>query len=249
MAMRRRLVAGGTAMILSMAAAGCRPGDEPADAGGEPAESEPGEDGGDDAGAGGSASDGSVSDGSASDGSASDGSGVPGDAAGDYPVYPELADLLQAADLVIEGRVVSQRVESVDLRMDPADDPDHDPEDPEENPQAGIDPGDADLEPDLFTVTLHEVSVDETYLGDLPASGLIEVRTMGDAGSPGTMTFPGPAMEVGGEYLFVLVEGGDVYYVLNPEQSVYLRTGDRFEPLLADGIGYPIEVTDLEAAG
>lgn len=163
----------------------------------------------------------------------------------DWPYYADLTELLDAADVVIEGEIIGQRVELVDVAgMDP-DDPDYD--DPELNPQAGLDPEDVETAIGQVVYTLHDVTVRHVYSSQPAAGETIQVRTYGgEYAGVRHAEYGAQPLEIGATYLFVLVHAEDgAYYPVTTPQGIYVRDGDVYVPL-NDSSGFDISVADLE---
>ena len=137
----------------------------------------------------------------------------------DYPSYSSLAELCDAATLVVTGTPVGTEVREVNLRTDAQGDT------PEENPQLGVEGGGARPE-DLDVLTVTSFEVDDVVAGRaIEAGEVIEVGQMGgelDGVSYEATRFP---LDEDGTYLLFLHEfDGVPAALLNPTQAGYVVT-------------------------
>lgn len=136
----------------------------------------------------------------------------------DYPAYTSLAELCDAATLVVTGTPVDTEVRQVDLRADPSGDT------PEENPQLGVEGAQPD---DLAVVTVTSFKVDDVVAGHaIEAGEVIEVAQMGGELDGVSYEATRLALDEGTAYLLFLEEfDGAPAALLNPTQAGYVVTG------------------------
>ncbi|WP_406409882.1 hypothetical protein OG923_14440 [Streptomyces halstedii] len=139
----------------------------------------------------------------------------------DYPSYESIDDLIENADIVVKGTVVTTRVEELMPEVSQE-------QDPEINPQAGLEPDEgAQMQPVVETIST--VRVSEVLSGDISPGGIIEVAQL--RGTVGEITYKESKTEtlVSGdsEYLFMLAAHGEgaPYDLLNPAQALYTVDG------------------------
>ena len=92
--------------------------------------------------------------------------------ANDYLAYSTVEELVEAADVIVEGRHVSS---TSDIMMPSRFDSDS----PIANPHAGVAEEDLNLEDHGIVVTVAKFRIDRVLLGDLEAGDVIEVRQSG----------------------------------------------------------------------
>ena len=161
-------------------------------------------------------------------------------AAADYPAWASAAELGAAADTVIEGTVLDQRTEDIDIVIN------SDSDDPELNPQAGL-PDDGDrADSDVQRFIVYRIEVTEGFAGAAAPGDVLEMMVRDQATSE-----PEPRLEVGGHYLLFLSEaypGNIPRNMLNPDQAAYRAEPDGRYRSLAPESTIALEVTraDLE---
>lgn len=134
----------------------------------------------------------------------------------DYESFDSLAELEDAADLVVVGRVTDQG-ETVLVYPETTDSTD-----PTLNPLAGVDGSLEQPETPPIVTTVHEVAVTRTIWGDLKDGEVVRVRELG--GEYGNVTYvsESPALAQRSMYLMFLVETEPgVYVLLNPDEAKF----------------------------
>ncbi|GGX65091.1 hypothetical protein [Streptomyces anandii] len=141
----------------------------------------------------------------------------------DYPAYSSLDEVIKKSDVVVEGTVLSSRVEKM-LPDAPAGN------DPAKNPQAGLSPAEAKkakeaAEADPVIVTVSRVKVSRALSGHVAAGSVIEVSQLGGTykgvkyrDSDTTLLAKG-----GPKYVLMLADHGNghPYDLVNPVQALY----------------------------
>ena len=138
--------------------------------------------------------------------------------------YESMAELVEAADAVVEGTIVGERPELVVLAP-----PEYSGTDPESNPLLDAEPGDGvDAEPTVLVYTVYDVEVSDAAHGPLSTGDTVEVRLVGGEMDGVHHVWEGVEHpHVGEQYAFFLadVESGEAE-ALNPTQSVFRETDD-----------------------
>jgi hypothetical protein len=138
----------------------------------------------------------------------------------DYPVYDSSADILETADLVIRGAVVSSRVEKLYPELSTSTDP-------VTNPQAGLSDEEVRTwrEDSAVVVTVATVRVAEVIKGAAAPGDLVEVSQLGGLldGVRHTEEHTRILPAGGGDFVLLLAAHGKdrPYDLLNPEQAMY----------------------------
>lgn len=119
-------------------------------------------------------------------------------ASADWPVYGSLAALAESADLVVEGTVLDESREDLDIDDGPRE--------------------------DRMPFTVYRLEVARAYLGDAAPGDVVEVNVMAPAGR----ATEEPELDVGATYVLVLAESfdGRPRALLNPLEAAYLVTDD-----------------------
>lgn len=162
----------------------------------------------------------------------------------DYPTYDTPADLVDSADLVIQGRVLKTRVEEAY--------PDSNAEtDPALNPQAGLDASELE-EIDPIVLTVATVMVTEVIKGDVRVGQRVEVSQLGGRLDGVEYVDRGTHLVVprNAEYVFVLAEHSAAPFdLLNPEQGLYeVAPGGGLTKVDGDNLLPIDEIADLKGA-
>ncbi|MFF5536748.1 hypothetical protein ACFY71_30525 [Streptomyces cinerochromogenes] len=145
----------------------------------------------------------------------------------DYPAYSSLDDVIKQSDAVVEGTVVSSRVQRV-LPDAPAGD------DPATNPQAGLSPAEAkeakkEAEANPVIVTVSKVKVTRTLSGKVSVGDTIEVSQLGGTYKGVAYQETDTTLLAKGAKKYVLMlaaHGKNPYDLLNPEQALYTVKSD-----------------------
>ena len=136
----------------------------------------------------------------------------------DYPWYESVEALYGRADLVIEGKVISSRVEWMNHAIEPSEE---DKDDPYLNPGGDTDPGE-------MVTTIYTVEVHDIYKGS--AGETIELMDFGGETDSVICTCPDAAdIEMDAEYVLFLSTSElreNAAWLLNPTQGLYRIQGD-----------------------
>jgi hypothetical protein len=127
--------------------------------------------------------------------------------AADWPIYGSLAELADAADVVVEGTVLDERREDVDIDLGPRD--------------------------DRMPMIVYRLEVERAYLGATAPGDVVEVGVMDVAGAPTQE----PRLTVEDTYVLFLGQSfdGRPRPLLNPFEAVYRVADDgALPPLTAD---------------
>ncbi len=134
-----------------------------------------------------------------------------------YPSFGSVAEMAKAADLVIEGKVLSSAVKEIDIASPLTGE---DAKDPELNPG-----GPGQNTPSMMVFTVHEVQVERVIRGTADKGSTIEVKELG-----GTYAQTRHATEEGillrdnrSYVMFLETYEGVPASLLNPIQSTYER--------------------------
>ncbi len=134
----------------------------------------------------------------------------------DYPTYDTPTGLVEAADAIVRGRVLSTRVEELYPDMITETDP-------ALNPQAGLDETQLE-EVEPIIITIATVKVTEVVKGEVRANARIEVSQVGGQLDGARYVAHGTTLVVprNQEYVFVLAaHPGAPFDLVNPELGLY----------------------------
>lgn len=141
-------------------------------------------------------------------------------ASADWPVYGSLAALAERADLVVEGTVLDERREDLDIDLGPRE--------------------------DLMPVIVYRIEVARAYLGDAAPGDVVEVNVMAPAGR----ATEEPRLDVGRAYVLFLAESfdGRPRAMLNPFEAAYVVADDgRLDPVVDSEFALTVTRADLDA--
>ena len=141
-------------------------------------------------------------------------------ASADWPAYGSATALAEAADVVVEGTVLDERREDIDIDDGPRE--------------------------DLVPFLVYRLEVARTYLGDAAPGDVVEVNVMAPAGRPTEE----PRLDVGGTYVLFLAESvdGRPRAMLNPYEAAYRVADDgRLTPAVDSDLALALTRADLDA--
>lgn len=151
----------------------------------------------------------------------------------DYPEYTSVDDLSAHADYVVYGTVLSERYESMSLRI----------------PESGAESAEAGQDNEQTVVTVYEVRVKESYSGAVSSGDVLKVMLLGGETEDTVYQYEdSPEIEVGSEYVFFLsgsqiVENGA--WLLNNTQALYAANGETVSKTAEQG--FALSFDRLEA--
>lgn len=152
-----------------------------------------------------------------------------------YPAYESVTELSDAADLVVEGTVVSSVVKEIDVASKLTGD---DAKDPEANP------GGPDQDsPSVMVYTVHKVRVDRVFKGSAVEGSTIEIKELGGTqGNTKYSTEEGIVLRDTKSYvMFLATYDGIPASLLNPIEAVY----ERVDGKLTSMPGNPIKAEEV----
>lgn len=154
----------------------------------------------------------------------------------DYPAYATVPEMIDAADVILIGTVLSTRVEEVLADGGTGADPSLDP-------QAGLE---STERANSVVVTVAVVEVTQVMKGDVENGQRIEVSQPGERNNvPAGTTLVEPG---GMDYAFVLkLHEGAPYDLVNPQQGLYRVGADGRLTTVSEGNQLPVDrAADLE---
>lgn len=140
----------------------------------------------------------------------------------DGPYYSTVAEVAEAADVLVEVRISESRAEKLL--------PDYESEDPKINPFVGAEkgPSEADIESATVPVTIHKATIVESWGADVEAGQVIEIMELGGKFEPVTYNVAGvPSLESSanaGAVLFLAKLDNGQYEPVGIGQGQFTRT-------------------------
>ena len=142
----------------------------------------------------------------------------------DYPEYTSVDDLSAHAEYVVYGTVLSERYESMSLRI----------------PESGAESAEAGQDNEQTVVTVYEVRVKESYSGAASSGDVLKVMLLGGETEDTVYQYEdSPEIEVGSQ----IVENGA--WLLNNTQALYAANGETVSKTAEQG--FALSFDRLEA--
>lgn len=162
-------------------------------------------------------------------------------ASADYPAYDTLEDASGAADLIVAGEYVSSKVELLYPSVVETGDE-------TTNPQQGVATEDIDLDEMAVVTTVSELRVTEVLKGDVSVGDSIRVSQLGgtfdDVKYEEESTTLLSTIEAPSVIVFLNDLGDGTFDLINPQQGLYTKHGDRIAPVVAENSPFMISSVD-----
>lgn len=147
-----------------------------------------------------------------------------------YPAFESVSELKEAADLVIEGEIISSAVRELDIASEPtgaaADDPELSPNGSERDTRS------------VMVFTVHEVQVQRVLKGSSIESERVQVKELGGTlGKTAYLTEGGVLLREGESYvMFLETYESTPASLLNPVQAAYQNVHGKWTSMAGNSL-------------
>lgn len=147
-----------------------------------------------------------------------------------YPAFESVSELKDAADLVIEGKIVSSTVKELDIASEPigaaVEDPELNPGGPEQDIRS------------VMVFTVHEVQVQRVLKGSGVEGSMVQVKELGGTlGKTAYVAEEGVLLRDGESYVMFLETYESIpASLLNPIQAAYQKLDGKLTPMVGNSL-------------